>query len=163
MARSTAPPDRSERRTDARGPCDRERGASDHRAAPAGAAQQRVDVPVAVEPVDERRRDEEEAERDDDRGRDLGEQGVVCPQHRADAGGGQAEQDENHRETGNQRHARRENAASPRALEVGGRDADYRRELSRHERQHARGQERERARCHGGENADAPRRVGHSD
>ena len=86
--------DRAERDARARRPGDREGGAGDERAASTGFAQQRLGMPLAVEHVHERARQEDHAERDDHGAADALEQLFVVVERRADHRRAEPEQDE---------------------------------------------------------------------
>jgi hypothetical protein len=95
-------------------------------------------VPLTVQPGDEHARDEEHAHRDDQQARDLVQQFAVFAQRLADTGGGEAEEDEDRREGGDEKQAWDQHPPPRAALELAGLDAGDRREVSGHERQHAR-------------------------
>ena len=143
--------DRAQGRADAGRPGDREGGAGDDRAALSGPLEERVDVPLAVEPGDEERGDEEDPHRDDQRRRDLGQRLLVILEEGAEAGGGQSEEDEDRREAGDEEQARDQDPAPAGVVEVGRGDAADRGEVARHQRQHAGREERDDARAEGGE------------
>ena len=152
--------DRPQRRADAGGPGDREGRAGDDRAAPARPFEQGVDVPLAVEPGDEQRTDEEDAHRDDQHAGDLGQQVLVILQGRAEAGGGQPEGDEDRREAGDEEQARPQHPAPTGVVELGGGDPGDRRKVTGDERQDAGREERDDPRREGGEDADAGGGIG---
>lgn len=85
---------RPQRRSDARGPCEGEGDAGEKRTAAAGPLDQVEWTPFPVEPEDERRGDEEDAEQQDRDARNLPEEGLIVEEQGADRGGAQAEQDE---------------------------------------------------------------------
>ena len=130
------------------------------RPAAAGALEQGVDVPLAVEPGDEERGDEEDAHGDDQRRRDLGQQLFVVAEGGAEGGRGQALGDEDRREAGDEEQAGAEDAPPPRRLQLRRGDAADSGEVARHQRQHAGREEGDDARGQGGEDAHSGGGIG---
>ena len=78
----------------------------------------------------------------------------------AEAGGGEAEQDEDRREAGDEEQAGAEHAAPAGVVELRRGDPGHRREVAGDERQHAGREEGDDSRREGGEDADSRRRIG---
>src|SRR5215218_511983 len=155
--------DRSQGRTDAGGPGDREGGAGDDRAAFARPGQEGVDVPLAVEAGDEERGDEEDAHGDDQDPGNLRQQLLVVLEGRAEAGRGQTEEDEDRREAGDEEEAGAEDPAPAGVVELARRDPRHRRQVARHQRQDAGGEEGDDPGREGGEDPDSRGGIGGGD
>ena len=81
-------------------------------------------------------------------------------QEGAEAGRGEAEQDEDRREAGDEEQAGAEHAAPAGVVELGRGDAGHGREVAGDERQHAGGEEGDDSRREGGEDAHSSGRIG---
>ncbi len=117
-------------------------------------------MPFTVEPDDEERGDEQHPHQDDQGSGDLVEQFPVIVEGRADLGGGQAEQDEDRGEAGNEDRGGNQYPAPVVLFELLDRQTGDRREITGDERQHAGGEERDHAGEQGGDQADAGGGVG---
>src|SRR5829696_9177459 len=109
---------RSQRRADAWRPGDPEGGSGHYRPAGARSLQESLDVPLTVELRDEEGADEENTHGDDQPGGDLLEEQLVVLQRAADAGGSQAQEDEDRREARDEEQARDQDAAPIGLVEV---------------------------------------------
>ena len=149
----------AKRRPDARRPGDRERGAGDDRTAAPGPREQRLDVPLAVQAVDEHRRDEQHAHHDQQHRADVGQELLVLAKPAAQRGRREAEQDEDGGERRDEQQARGQHLAPVGAGELVGLEPGDRGEVAGHQRQHAGGHERDEAGDEGDRNVGAGDRI----
>jgi hypothetical protein len=87
--------------------------------------------------------------------RDLVERLSVRAQRGPERCRTEAERDEDRREARDKQEARDQHAPGARVLELARVDPDHRRQVAGHERQHARGKERDRSRRERRENTDS--------